>query len=69
MWNMRFDPPGMTQQQRQQQQARAGRGRGRGSGPGGPVAGPGTYLVTMTANGIEYINEITIRQDPIMSKK
>ncbi len=41
-----------------------GGGRGRGGNAG--LVPPGTYKVTMTANGKAYTSTITVRQDPIL---
>ena len=66
-WDMRFDPPEMTEEQRQamQQQQRLG-GRG-GRGPQGPSAEHGEYLVKMTVNGNTYTGKIAIREDPLLA--
>ncbi len=42
-----------------------GGGGGRGGGGGGRVP-PGSYRVTMTANGKTYSSSVTVRQDPMM---
>jgi hypothetical protein len=42
-----------------------GGGGGRGGGGGGGQVEPGTYRVTMTANGKTYTSTITVREDPI----
>jgi hypothetical protein len=52
----------------------AGGGRGGGGGGGGFGGGgaarvaPGTYKVTMTANGKTYTSTITVRQDPLLKE-
>jgi hypothetical protein len=43
-----------------------GGGGGRGRGGGGGMVAPGTYRVTMTANGKAHPNSITVRRDPMM---
>jgi photosystem II stability/assembly factor-like uncharacterized protein len=43
-----------------------GGGGGRGRGGGGGMVAPGTYRVTMTANGKTYTNSITVRRDPML---
>jgi hypothetical protein len=45
---------------------RGGGGGGRGRGGGGGLVPPGSYRVTMTANGKTYTNAITVRRDPMM---
>jgi hypothetical protein len=44
---------------------RGGGGGGRGGGGGGLVA-PGTYRVTMTANGRTYTSAVSVRRDPML---
>jgi hypothetical protein len=49
--------------------AGGGRGGGGGGGRGGGGANavtPGTYRVTLTANGTAYTNAITVREDPLL---
>ncbi|MEO6224079.1 MAG: hypothetical protein ABIP90_12600, partial [Vicinamibacterales bacterium] len=44
-----------------------GGGFGRGGGGGATVA-PGTYRVTMTANGTTYTSSVTVRADPMLAE-
>jgi hypothetical protein len=52
--------------------APAGGGRGGGGGGFGGRGGgagrvaPGTYKVTLTANGKPYVSTITLREDPML---
>jgi hypothetical protein len=43
-----------------------GGGRG-GGGAAGPVE-PGTYRVTMTANGQTYTSSVSVRADPMLAE-
>ena len=43
-----------------------GGGGGRGGGGGAGLVEPGTYKVTMTANGKTYTSAITVRRDPML---
>lgn len=44
-----------------------GGGGGRGGGGGGGLVPPGTYRITMTANGKTYTSAIQVRQDPMLN--
>ena len=45
-----------------------GGGGGRGGGGGAGAVTPGTYRVTMTANGQAYTSSITVRADPMLAE-
>ncbi|MFC1476857.1 WD40/YVTN/BNR-like repeat-containing protein [candidate division KSB1 bacterium] len=62
-WDMRFAAPDETAFGAGQQRG----GGGRGGRARGPMAEPGTYVVTLTANGETYTGTITIREDPLLS--
>ena len=47
---------------------RGGGGGGRGGGGGGGAVQPGTYRVTMVANGTTYTSSITVRPDPMLAE-
>jgi hypothetical protein len=45
-----------------------GGGGGRGGGGGAGLVDPGSYRVTMTANGKTYTSAISVRRDPLIDK-
>jgi photosystem II stability/assembly factor-like uncharacterized protein len=45
-----------------------GGGGGRGGGGGAGAVTPGTYRVTMTANGQTYTSSVTVRADPMLAE-
>jgi photosystem II stability/assembly factor-like uncharacterized protein len=75
-WNLRFDAPPMTPEQRKQLEERRRRaaeagfdeeGGGGSREPQGPAAGPGTYLVKLTAGGKVHTTMLVVRDDPMGS--
>jgi hypothetical protein len=71
-WDMRYDPtPAQMRawEERRERFRQTGRG-GRGfdeDGPEGQPAPIGSYRVTLTVNGTEYVGSVTIREDPMLS--
>ena len=73
-WDMRFDPPEMTEEQIRQQQQQMQQmmqrqqfaGGQRRGGARGATAGVGEYAVKMTVNEQTYTSKIVIRQDPLL---
>ena len=45
---------------------RGGGGGGRGGAPAAPLAGPGTYRLTLTVDGQRYHGSLVVRPDPIL---
>lgn len=72
-WDMRYDPtPEQVREWEEQRDRirRTGRG-GRGfneDGPEGDEAPVGTYRVTLTVNGTDYVGAVIIREDPMLAE-
>jgi hypothetical protein len=45
-----------------------GGGGGRGGGGGGGMVAPGSYRVTMVANGRTYVSSVQVRRDPMLNQ-
>jgi hypothetical protein len=63
-WPMRFDSPAGAQAGRGGRGGGGGFGGGRGGFGGGPAAGPGSYVVKLTAGGRTYTGSVSVRLDP-----
>ena len=79
-WDLRFAPPAAAAAAVPGGAAgaggRGGRGGGGGGGRGGgqgqpaaPVAGPGTYRLTLTVDGRRYLGTLVIRADPLLGAR
>jgi hypothetical protein len=66
-WNLSRNPP----PQAEGQQGRGGRGGGRGGRGGGPTfvnpqaVDPGTYVVTLTVGGKEFVKTVVVEPDTL----
>ena len=52
--------------ERFRQTGRGGRGFNQ-QGAQGEEAPTGTYRVTLTVNGVDYVGSVTVREDPMLS--